>query len=70
MIAFEQYLAASASAHHAVTQVFEASGIVSGAHEEEDCGSEDDGVEHAATGFALKGRAFRRAASSAQTMRL
>jgi len=45
VIAFEQYLAATAGAHHAVTQVFEARGIVPGAHEEEDGGGEDEGVE-------------------------
>jgi hypothetical protein len=33
VIAFEQYLAASAGAHHAMAQVFEACGIVAGAHE-------------------------------------
>jgi hypothetical protein len=48
VIAFEQYLAASASAHHAMAQVFEAGGIVSGAHEEEDGGGEDEGVEYSA----------------------
>jgi hypothetical protein len=47
VIAFEQHLAASASAHHAMAQVFEARGIVSGSHEEEDGGGEDEGVEQA-----------------------
>jgi hypothetical protein len=50
VIAFEQDLAASARAHHAMAQVFETRGIVSRAHEEEDGGDEDEGVEDAAAG--------------------
>jgi hypothetical protein len=50
VIAFEQDLAASAGAHHAVAEVFEASVGVSRAHEEEDSGGEDEGVEQAAEG--------------------
>jgi hypothetical protein len=45
VIAFEQYLAASAGTHHAMAEVFEARGIVSGAHEEEDGGGQDEGVD-------------------------
>jgi hypothetical protein len=70
VIAFEQYLTASAGAYHAMAQAFEARGIVSGAHEEEDGGGEGQSVKGPAEGFALKGRAFRRAASSAQAIRL
>jgi hypothetical protein len=45
VIAFQQDLAASAGAHHAMAEVFEARGIVAGAHEEEDGRAEDEGVE-------------------------
>jgi hypothetical protein len=41
VIAFEEDLAASAGAHHAVAEVFEAGVWVSGSHEEEDGGGED-----------------------------
>jgi hypothetical protein len=55
VIAFEQYLAASAGTHHAMAQVFEARGIVSGAHEKEDGGGEDESVEQAAAGPFRRG---------------
>src|ERR1019366_488620 len=48
VIAFEQHLAASAGAHHAMAEVFEARGIVSGSHEEEDGGDERAGLQAAA----------------------
>jgi hypothetical protein len=48
VIAFEQYLAASASAHHAMAQVFEARAVFAGAHEEENGGGEDEGMEQVA----------------------
>ena len=49
MIAFEQDLAASAGAHHAMAKIVEAGvGGWAGAHEEEDGGGEDEGVEDAA----------------------
>jgi hypothetical protein len=51
VIAFEQYLATSAGTHHAMAQVFEARGIVSGPQEEEDGGGEDEGVECLACGL-------------------
>jgi hypothetical protein len=38
VIAFKQDLATSAGAHHAMAEVFEARGLVAGAHEEEDGG--------------------------------
>jgi hypothetical protein len=51
MIAFEEHLAASTGAHHAMAEVFEAGGVVSGAHEEEDGGGEDEGLEKTAGAF-------------------
>jgi len=48
VIAFQQDLAASAGAHHAMAEVFETRGIVSGAHEKEDSGGEDEGMEYSA----------------------
>jgi hypothetical protein len=37
VVAFQQDLAASAGAHHAMAQIFEARGVVAGAHEEDHC---------------------------------
>jgi hypothetical protein len=48
VIAFEQYLAASAGTHHAMAQVFEARGIVSGAHEHNYGDGERGGLQAAA----------------------
>jgi hypothetical protein len=46
VIAFEQDLAASAGAHHAMTEIFEAGvGAWACADEEEDGGGEDQGLE-------------------------
>jgi hypothetical protein len=48
VIAFKQYLAASAGTHHAMAQVFEARGIVSGAHEHNHGDGEGGGLQPAA----------------------
>jgi hypothetical protein len=70
VIAFQQDLAASAGAHHAMPQVLEARGIVAGSQKKKDGGGEDEYLECAANGPALTGRAFSRAATRAQRMRL
>src|SRR5271166_4420166 len=61
VIAFQQDLAASAGAHHAVAEVFEAGGVVSGAHENNDRERECGSLQAATKGrlhFAAKSRSF------------
>ncbi len=60
VIAFEQYLAASADAHHSMAEIFEARGIVAGAHENKYPERERGGLRTAANGYpsAARSRSF------------